>query len=120
MHIEINSTHKNVISVELTDEKVTQHHIQQLEKAVEELHEKTNDIHIIILLGSHTKGSLKMLYEALKFIKKEHKTIHKIAVVAHSTFIKAGVAMDNMVLPWQEKYFDIENLEDAWQWITHE
>lgn len=120
MHIEINQTHKNLISVELTDEKVTANHIKQLEKVIEQLHEKTSDIHLIILLGSHTKGSLKMIYEALKLIKKDHKSIHKIAIVGHSKFIKVGVAMDNMVLPWEEKYFDIENLEDAWRWVTHE
>jgi len=120
MHIEINETYDNLISIEFTDEKVSQENIQHLESAIEQLHKNTNDIHLIILLGMHTKPSLKALYESLKLIKDEHKPIHKIAVVSHRELIKAGIAIDNMILPWQEKYFDIEDIDKAWEWITHE
>lgn len=118
MKTEINALHSNVITVELTDEKVTEQHIQQLEKVVEELHEKTDRVCLLILLGSHTKATIKMFFEAFGFIKKEHKMIYKIAIVADSKLVKTGVALDNLVLPWKEKYFPIENLEEAWSWIT--
>lgn len=120
MNIEVNKNYRNVISIELVGEKVTKENITKIEETVAALHEKIDDIHFIILIGSGSTISLKAIYEVLRMAVKEHKFIHKIAIVAHSNFIKAGVKLDNLTLPWQEKYFDIDAVNEAWDWVTVE
>lgn len=120
MHIKIKEGYNNLITAELTEATITQEHIKKLEDTIDKLHEKTDDIHIVLLMGEHTKASLKAIYEGLKMVKKDRKIIHKIAVVGDSKLIKAGVALDNMVLPWEEKYFDLGDMDLAWKWITNE
>lgn len=120
MKIEVNKNYKNVISIELTGENITKEQIEKIEETVAALHEKIEDVHFIILVGAHSHMSIKAIYEALKLVIKERKFIHKIAIVAHSNFIKVGAKLDNLTLPWQEKYFDIDEVNEAWNWITTE
>ncbi len=120
MYIEISKTHSNVISIELTNEKVTQEHIKKIDDTIAELHKKTDNLHFIVLVTPHTKISLDGILEVLKMAIKDRKFIRKVAIVGDSQLLKVGIAMDNAVLPWQEKYFDIDNLNDAWQWVGNE
>ncbi|WP_196892490.1 SpoIIAA family protein [Aureivirga marina] len=119
MKIEINETHKNLISIEISEEIITKAQVQKVEETINNLKDEFSDVRLIILIGEHSKISFKAVLETLKIVRDDHKVIHKIAIVGNSLFIKEGTALDNISLPWTEKYFNIEDLEKAWEWITH-
>ncbi|WP_196888810.1 STAS/SEC14 domain-containing protein [Aureivirga sp. CE67] len=119
MKIDVNEAHGNVISIEVSEEIITKTQVEKVEEVINDLKEKYNDIRLFIMIGEHSKISFKGVLEALNIVKDDHKVIHKVGIVGNSTFIKEGTALDNLALPWKEKYFNIENLEKAWEWITH-
>ena len=118
MKIEIDTTYHNLIKVEMANEKISANDVDYLIGQIDKVHQKYNNVNLIILFGGHTKASLKSLYESLKLVKHGKGSISKIAVIGHSNFIKMGVKLDDMFFPWQENYFDDEDLATAWKWIT--
>jgi len=115
--LNIGIRHENVISVQITNGKITKENIQELEEAVEFLHNNYEHINLILLLSGTLGLTLSANIEALRMYFKTKDTIKKIAVVSDKKWIEYGTKLENMVTPWEEKYFPSTELDDAWEWV---
>ena len=111
---------RNVISVELLNEKIRKKDIEDLEKAIYSVHKKFEHVNIIILISSLKGITLAANIEAIKMQATNKGVIHKIAVVSNNNLYNIGVKIDNLFTPWKEKYFSSEDLDDAWEWLKLE
>lgn len=111
---------KNIISVELLNEKITKKDIKNLEKAIDSVHEKFKHVNIIILISKLKGITLAANIEAIKMLGSEKGVIKKIAVVSDNNLYSIGVKIDNLFTPWKEKYFSSADLNEAWEWLKSE
>ena len=118
MYIDTDETLKNLLRIEVKEE-ITQEEIIELDKKVKTLHEKYDLVNIMLLITHHSQISFKAVYETLKLAINEGKAINKVAIISDRKFIKLGVQLDNLLLPWKERYFYIDSIDEAWNWIEH-
>ena len=112
--------HKNIISVELLNEKLRKKDIENLERAIDSVHEKFEHVNIIILISKLKGITLAANIEAIKMLGTEKGVIKKIAVVSDNNLYNIGVKIDDFFTPWIEKYFSSADLDDAWEWLKSE
>ena len=90
--------------------------IEKFEKAIEE-HGKVS---AVIVLDKQASFGVKAGIEDLKWIIKNMKKLHKIAVVSESTVWKWLVALDSpfaKLFGISERHFEPSELADAWIWV---
>lgn len=104
-----------------TDEKLCQKWFQQ------KLNEGYEQVHILVKLNelkiSHS--SIKAFMEDIIWALRHYKQIGHLAIVAHSKVIKALVPIDNLFFQRAskgryERYFDISQLDEAFEFVTEE
>ncbi|MPQ47131.1 hypothetical protein GCQ56_08885 [Marinifilum sp. N1E240] len=116
--LKINTLH-NIVSVEFTDGKITSSDIDELFNHVELFQNKNKEISILLLLGNHEKVGLKTSIETFRRTFQLVHQIKKIAIISeHDQSVIAF--LDNLLCPWEEKYFNIDDLNKAWEWIKHD
>lgn len=71
-----------------------------------------------LMIGLDAKGeTLPALMEEFVLGIKHWNKIDKIAFVGEKKWWKPLIAMDNLFTKFDEKYFDISQIEDAWNWL---
>lgn len=115
--LNINMQHENIISVQITNGKITKENIVELEELIEFVHNNYEHINIILLLSGTPGLTLSANVEALKMYFKTKDIIKKIAVVSDKKWIDIATKLENMVTPWEERYFPSTELDDAWEWV---
>lgn len=115
--ITITTGHDNIISVQVTNKKIKRQNIEDLEEAIASLHDSYQHINIIILLSGRLGISLSSNVEALRMFFRTKNIVKKIAVVSDKKWVEFGAKVENLVTPWDEKYFSSTDLEAAWKWV---
>ncbi len=118
MYVEIDKIHKNLISVEFLESEIKKREIDWLSKHIKELRQEFPKVNLLILLPNHSKATIKTVFSVFKFFIEEHSYIGKIAIIGHHSILPTLIDIENRLVPWEEKYFDIETLEEAWNWVT--
>ena len=81
MHIEINQTYKNLITIESGERAINPNDIAQLKNAMDELHQKYSILNIMLLLEKHSHTTVKGLYTTIQLALNERKNIGKVALL---------------------------------------
>lgn len=115
--LNIGIRHENIISVQITNGKITKENIQELEEVIKILNNNYEHINIILLLAGTLGLTLSANVEALRLFFKTKDVIKKIAIVSDKKWIEFGTKVENFVTPWKEEYFPSTELDDAWEWV---
>lgn len=102
-----------------TDEKLAQKFFKEkLEKGFE-------TVNILIKVDEYkvSKTDTKAFFEDIIFALRNYKKLGHLAIVAHSKVIKVLVPIDNLFFERaskgrKEQYFDVSNLEEAYDFVT--
>ena len=111
--------HGNVITIEFTNRVIHKDDIITLEKLIDSVRTNFNHANILILITQLETVSLKACLESCKMLIENRKDINKIAVVSNKEIYNIGTKIDNLFTPWKEQYFDISDINDAWDWVKH-
>lgn len=102
-----------------TDEKLAQKFFQ------EKIDEGNDHVNVLIKLDEMkiSHSSTKAFMEDMIWILRNYKHMGNLAIVAHSKIVKALVPIDNFFFErlqkgYEERYFDISQLEKAIEFIN--
>lgn len=107
----------DIIEVQFIQEQVGLNDLRMLEEAIEVVHKTGEKVNIMVYVPELKSATKNAIMESFKFCFNERKNIHKIAVVSHKEWYRYGVAFENCLVSWKEKYFDINNIENARKWL---
>ncbi|TKG96337.1 STAS/SEC14 domain-containing protein [Puteibacter caeruleilacunae] len=110
----------NVLVTEFVNASISADDINDLFKIVEELNWKYEHVNLMILVEEFPKLTKELIYSSIVKGIQDRKVIHKIAIVGEERALKLLVPLENLVVPWSEKYFDIKDMDDAWNWLKQE
>lgn len=109
--------HGNIIAVEFTNHIIQKDDIVILEDLINSVKTNHNHVNILILITQLESITFKACLESLKLLIEDRKDIKKIAVISNKSIYNLGTKIDNLFTPWKEHYFDIDELDNAWEWL---
>lgn len=113
---QIKSLHTDTLVYELED-FISEYEIEIIDKGIGELLKKFDSVNLMLYI--HVKGEnvgsfIKEFQVGMKYWSK----INKIAYIGDNKNWNTLVAIDNFFTKFKEKYFDIEDISEAWDWIN--
>jgi len=115
---QINSLRPDTLVYEL-DEFVTKDEIIDIDEGIESVLSKFDKINLMICIDIKRESFGAFIKELQVGIKYWNK-INKIAYVADKKHWETLVEIDNVFTKFREKYFDIDDMDNAWKWIESE
>jgi len=122
---QIKTYDNNVLAIEVidgfteTDEKLCQKLFQ------EKLDKGYPSVNILVKLDELkiNQSSIKAFMEDTIWLLRNYKNIGHLAIVAHSSVLKALVPIDNLFFQRasqgrQERYFDVSQIEEAFEFVN--
>lgn len=109
----------SVLGFEITSKVTLEEEKQMIEKFDKAL-EEHSEVSALVVLGKEAGFGVKAGIEDLKWVMKNMKKLHKIAVVSESSVWKWLVALDSpfaKLVGISEKHFEPSELGDAWTWV---
>ena len=101
------------------DDFITKDEIIAIDEGIEYMLSKFEKVNLMICINA--KGeSLNAFIKEFQLGVKYWNKINKIAYVADKKHWKTLVAIDNFFAKFKEKYFDIKDMDHAWQWLKEE
>ncbi len=113
---QINSEVENTLIYEI-DDFISQYEIEAIGAGIDSKLKKFEKINLMIYVEAKSENLASFFKEFQLGIKYWNK-INKIAYIAHKRHWKAIVELDDIFTKFKEKYFDIDNLEQAWKWLN--
>ncbi len=109
----------NVIAIRITGEITDNEHLQ-IDKLLSERIAQHKRIRLFIVVMHYTSfNSAEALYEDMRMVKLRADNIDKMAVVGDRQWKDTWVALFGLFSRLETRYFQIDQIEDAWQWITN-
>jgi len=121
---QIETYKSNVLAIEVidgftkSDEKLCQKFFQQ------KLDEGFEQVNILVKLDEMkiSNTSVKAFFEDMVWVLRNYKHLGHLAIVAHSNILKVLVPIDNLFFERaskgrQERYFDISQIQEAFDFI---
>jgi len=115
--MQITNTQGNVLSVEFIGDKDITEEVKKLCGSVDQLSKKQSHICMVMLLEHLQEENAIKVAEALRDKYKGTQVLFKVALLGDHDPAIAETSQAGK-LSWQEKYFEIENLNAAWRWIN--
>jgi len=115
MLTQIDSPRKNTLVYEL-DGYVTKEDIDYIEKGIEFTLTAYDSINLMIYINAKGEG-FDTLVKEFQVSKKYIDYINKIAYIFNKNHWNFLVSIDNLSTKYKEKYFDIDAIAKAWDWI---
>ncbi len=110
----------NILDIEIVSDTVMPDDIKKIESVMQRMLDQYEKISIRITLGRHLEMTLKTQLEVLKAGIQMHDHICRLAVIGDQNVLKLLTTVDNLMAPWKEKYFDIDDLEQAEKWLKED
>ena len=110
------SEHDNAIGFELKD-NVTRNNVKEIEPKIEEFRNKKGKINMLLLVNDFKGKDLKGDIEFFRFCMKNWRKFNRVAIVGNKKWKELLTKVDNLTGPWHEKYFNSDQLDEAWQWV---
>ncbi len=118
MLTQIDSPRKDVLVYEL-DGYITKDDIGYIDNGIEFTLSRYDTVNLMIYLNA--KGEdLDTLFKEFRLVDKYSKYIGKIAFIADKKYWNLFVLLDNISTRYKEKYFDVDDIAKAWDWIENE
>ncbi|MBU0570498.1 MAG: STAS/SEC14 domain-containing protein [Candidatus Omnitrophica bacterium] len=116
----IHHEHTSVFGFKITDKLTTgeiKTFLPEMEDAFSRAH---NKLRLLIDVTEMHNAGLKAEWEIFEFLKKHIKGIEYIAIVGAHSWIKimSEVLADSIFVMAETRYFEPEETEDAWTWMT--
>ncbi|GHC53707.1 STAS/SEC14 domain-containing protein [Ulvibacter litoralis] len=96
---------------------ITAEEIQLIDKEISAKLTEIEPINMMVFINVKGETVASFIKEFQLGIKYWNK-INKIAYVADHKNLKIVVAIDNLFTKFKEKYFELNELEKAWDWIS--
>jgi len=104
----------NVFGWEMTG-KLTAEEIEKAAASADERIKKYGKISWLVVMKGFKYASLKAMYKDTKWLMENLKHFDRMAIVGDKTWEEIIVKADGLV--FGEKYFDISQLDEAWEWV---
>lgn len=95
---------------------ITKEEIIIIDEGIEFMLSEIGKVNLMICINAKGESLAALIKEFQLGIKYWNK-INKIAYVADKKHWKTLVAMDNFFAKFKEKYFDIDDMDNAWKWL---
>ena len=115
MITQIKSLRADTLVYEL-DDFITEDEIAVIEKGIDLLLLKFDKINLMICINVK-RESFGAFVKEFKVGIKNWNTLNKIAYLADNKNWKTLIEIDNLFAKFQEKYFDINEMNAAWNWL---
>jgi hypothetical protein len=107
----------HILDIEIVSDAVTKDDIMKIEDVMVEMLKQYDKIAIRVALGRHLEMTIKAQLEVLKAGIKMHSQIDRLVVIGDRQILKLLTSLDNVFTPWKERYFSIDELEEANLWL---
>lgn len=87
-----------------------------IEKAVE----RHGTINMLFVIKNIRGYGFREFAADVSFCLRHWNDIERLAVVSNRDWWKAATSVENLLTPWEERYFDLHELDSAWRWIEGE
>ncbi|MGO3719874.1 MAG: STAS/SEC14 domain-containing protein [Mesonia hippocampi] len=75
--------------------------------------------HVNLMIYINVEGeSIKAMINQFQIGAKYWNKINRIAYVADKKHWQTIIAFDNLFTKFKEKYFDVDDMDNAWKWIA--
>jgi len=118
MLTQIDSPRKDTLVYEL-DGYVTEKDIIHIDNGIEFILSLYDIVNLMIYLNAKGEG-LSTFIKEFQLGTKYSKYIHKIAFISDKKYWDLLVFLDNISTRYKEKYFDVDDVANAWNWIEGE
>jgi hypothetical protein len=115
---QINSLRPDTLVYEL-DEFVTEDEIIVIGKGIDSLLTEFEKVNLMICINVK-RESFGAFVKEFQLGIKNWNTLNKIAFVADKKHWESLVKLDNFFTKFDEKYFDIDDMNAAWNWLNKE
>lgn len=108
-----------VVAFRITGEITDQEH-HQIDQLLSERIAQYQRIRLFIVVKHYTSlNSAEALYEDMRMVKLHADHIDKMAVVGDRPWKETWVALFGLFSGLETQYFQIDQIEDAWQWVIN-
>lgn len=113
---ELESQNANTLVYELED-YISQYEIEIIDKGIDALLKNRSKVNLMIAVnvkGENLGAFVKEFQVGVKYWNK----VNKIAYVADKKYWKTLIEIDNFFTKFKEKYFNIDDIGKAWDWLN--
>ncbi|GAB7022208.1 SpoIIAA family protein [Salidesulfovibrio brasiliensis] len=110
---------ENVIGIEC-DGTVTVEKFEEVLPAIDRAVDLHGQINMLFLIKTIRGYGLKEFAADIKFAVTHWKSIRKVAIVSDREWWKPATMLENLLTSWEERYFDLSELEEAWRWLEED
>lgn len=108
----------NVLAIKITGE-ITENEHHQLDRLIQEAVAHWVNIRVFIVVKHYASfGSAEALYEDLRMVKKHSDHIERLAVVGDRLWKRTWVGLFGIFSGIETEYFEIDQIDAAYRWIT--
>ena len=108
----------NVLAIKISGE-ITETEHNQLECLISESIAEWKSIRILIVVKHYASfNSAEALYEDLRMVKKYSRHIARMAVVGDRLWKRTWVGLFGLFSGIETDYFEMDQIDTAYQWIT--
>lgn len=113
----LDRSHDNVLGFEV-EGKVTAEEVEQAAAVADKAIQEHGKISWLLVWKTTHYASLKAFYEDTSWLLKNIKNFDRMAIVGDKKWEEILVKADGLV--YGEKYFDISQLDEAWDYVEGE
>ena len=108
----------NVLAIKITGE-ITEKEHEKLDRLILESIAEWQSIRVFIVIKHYPAfNSAEALYEDLRMVKKHSERIDRLAVVGDRVWKRTWVALFGLFSRIESDYFEMDQIDAAYQWIT--
>ena len=97
--------------------KITSEEVKEIIPKIEAKKNELGHLNLVILIDT-TSETFGAFIEEMKIGIHNWSTLKKIAIVSDQKKFKKFTYLDNLFTKFEEKYFDINHLNLAWEWLA--
>jgi len=87
---------------------------EKVEPIVEDAVDKYGSVNLVVVLNDFQGYDISGFWEELKMGIKHHDNLGRVAIVGDK---KWEEIVTKLARPFDEKYFDMTELKEAWEWV---
>ena len=114
----VKSLHSNTLVYEL-EEFISQYEIAIIDKDIETILQEFNKVNLMLYInvaGENLGSFIKEFQVGIKYWNK----INKIAYIGDHKKWATLVFIDNFFTKFKERYFEVDDIANAWDWINND
>lgn len=109
----------NVIGIEC-DGTISLEKFEGVLPTIDRALERFERVNLLFLIKNIRGYGIKEFAADIKFAVTHWNSIEKVAIVSDRDWWRAATRLENLLTNWEERYFDMGELEEAWRWLEEE